>query len=386
MPWFAKHILHLATPITIFSNGSGDTTYDYVLILCIAVISALATIVWSLLDRRRAHYQTLYQWLRYGVILTLGSQMLSYGIDKVIPLQFGALDFSRLFEPLGEMSPFSLLWNFMAASRPYTIAVGSIELLGGILLFLPRFTTLASLISLASMANVFVLNMCYDVPVKLFSLHLGLMAAFLLLPEAPRLLNVFVSNRPAIPPLHAPLSRNPRIHRVAFILQVVLGVLLLSTMTFLSLRTYSRLEADRAVHGPLYGVWNIDELNVTGDPAGSLFTPKLLQEMKIPAAKDRWQRLVFQNPERAFIQLANGTLDFVKSNVDLKSNSLSLSDSDDVTWKCVFSLQTSDPRQMQLQGTVNGLSVTAKLHREDETRFILITRGFHWINEYPFSR
>src|SRR5262249_33197169 len=28
LPWIAQHVLHLAHPITVFSNGSGDTTYD----------------------------------------------------------------------------------------------------------------------------------------------------------------------------------------------------------------------------------------------------------------------------------------------------------------------------------------------------------------------
>src|ERR1700721_1613720 len=31
IPWIGDHILKLKTHITIFSNGSGDTTYDYVL-------------------------------------------------------------------------------------------------------------------------------------------------------------------------------------------------------------------------------------------------------------------------------------------------------------------------------------------------------------------
>jgi hypothetical protein len=26
------------------------------------------------------------------------------------------------------------------------------------------------------------------------------------------------------------------------------------------------------------------------------------------------------------------------------------------------------------------------LHRTDETKFLLKSRGFHWINEHPFNR
>ena len=45
VPWVAQHWLHLAQPITIFSNGSGDTTYDYVKVLCFLVLAAVATII-----------------------------------------------------------------------------------------------------------------------------------------------------------------------------------------------------------------------------------------------------------------------------------------------------------------------------------------------------
>src|ERR1051326_2811797 len=58
VPWSASHILRLSQPITIFTNGSGDTGYDYVKALCLLMIAALAAIVWSVLDQKRQHYRT----------------------------------------------------------------------------------------------------------------------------------------------------------------------------------------------------------------------------------------------------------------------------------------------------------------------------------------
>jgi len=388
VPWVGQHILHLAKPITVFSNGSGDTTYDWVLLLCFLAISAMATLLWSFLDRRRANYRTLHQWLRLLIVLSLGAEMLSYGWDKAIPLQFGSLNFSRLSEPLGEMSPAMLLWNFMAASKPYTIAAGLVEVLGGVLLFVPRLTTLGALVSVGAMANVFALNMSYDVPVKLLSFHMGLLAAFLLLPELPRLFNVFVLNRPAAPPATVPLSSQGWLCRAALLLRLSVGVFLCCMLFYFSHRTYAqqRQQAQTASSFPLYGVWSVDEFTVSENPATSLFTPKLLQDLKIPAWKDRWERLVFHTPDSAAIQLSTGALDHVTPQLDLKSNSLVLTDPDDKDWHCNFAVQTPSPHQLRLQGTVNGLTVAAKLHREDEGRFLLTHRGFHWINEYPDFR
>ena len=45
---------------------------------------------------------------------------------------------------------------------------------------------LGALIALCDMTHVFMLNMTYDVPVKLFSFHLMLMALFLLAPDFQR--------------------------------------------------------------------------------------------------------------------------------------------------------------------------------------------------------
>src|ERR1043165_8199931 len=51
MVWIAKNILHLPYPITVFTNGSGDTTYDYVVIFFISVVSLAVTVAWSIGDR-----------------------------------------------------------------------------------------------------------------------------------------------------------------------------------------------------------------------------------------------------------------------------------------------------------------------------------------------
>src|SRR5215469_8195304 len=58
VPWVSNHILHLS--ITNFTNGSGDTTFDYLKMVCLLLAAAVGTLIWSALDRRRAHYTRLY--------------------------------------------------------------------------------------------------------------------------------------------------------------------------------------------------------------------------------------------------------------------------------------------------------------------------------------
>src|SRR3569833_367619 len=63
IPWIGKHILHLSYDITTFTNGSGDTTYDYVILLFLTVMAFIGCIIWTLIDRKRNSYNALYYWL-----------------------------------------------------------------------------------------------------------------------------------------------------------------------------------------------------------------------------------------------------------------------------------------------------------------------------------
>jgi hypothetical protein len=110
--------------------------------------------------------------------------MFLYGLAKVIPLQMPFPYLTRLLEPYGNFSPMAVLWSSIGASTSYEIFAGCAETLGGILLLTPRTTTLGAMVCLADMIQVFMLNMTYDVPVKLFSFHLILFSLLLLAPDA----------------------------------------------------------------------------------------------------------------------------------------------------------------------------------------------------------
>jgi hypothetical protein len=193
VPWFGRTFLGLS--ITTFTNGSGDTTYDYVRVLCMGLLAIVAAVVWSLLDRRSS-YRTLHAWSRIWLRYALAMTMLTYGVVKVIKLQFPTPGPGVLTQTYGESSPMRLLWTFMGYSTAYTFFVGAAELLAALLLFFRRTTTLGALVAAAVMANVAMLNLCYDVPVKLGSLHLLLLAGVVLAPDARRVADLLLFNRP----------------------------------------------------------------------------------------------------------------------------------------------------------------------------------------------
>lgn len=85
--WTAAHIFRVAHPRLYTDSGSGDKTLDWVLAFCLLVFAVLATAIWSALDRRRKNYVTLHKWFRLSIRFALASQMMVYGMAKVVPLR-----------------------------------------------------------------------------------------------------------------------------------------------------------------------------------------------------------------------------------------------------------------------------------------------------------
>lgn len=370
VPWVAQHWLRMAHPITTFTNGSGDTTYDYVKALCFLIIASVATIVWSVWDRKRENYARLHHWLMLYVRLTLGVTMLSYGAAKVIKAQFPDLSLARLLQPYGDSSPMGLLWTFMGASRPYNVFTGAVEMLGGSLLFIPRFTTLGALVCIGAMGNVFILNMSYDVPVKLYSFHLLVLAIFLAAPDLRRLVDLFIFRRKVQLAVNPPLFKRKWANRGLLGGQLLLGVYFATTFVYGAHQSSAVYNAK----SPLYGIWVVDEFSMNGQVRPVSLTDQL-----------RWNRVIFDNAYELSVQSIDGARNRYRSRIDLKQGKITFVKRDNPTHSADFTFSRPQPGLLTLEGEMEDQRIGVKLHRVPEPAFLLNTRGFHWINEYPYN-
>ncbi len=109
VPWIGENILHLPYAITIFQNGSGDTTFNYVQVLIFFVLSIVISLSWTLFDYKRINYKKLSGWLKILIRYYLAYHMLSYGLVKVFYLQFPFPSAFTLSETYGESSPMRLI-------------------------------------------------------------------------------------------------------------------------------------------------------------------------------------------------------------------------------------------------------------------------------------
>jgi uncharacterized membrane protein YphA (DoxX/SURF4 family) len=380
--------------------GSGDTTWNYVQVFDFAILAVALTLLWTLASwcwsrlRRRSQrgYPLLFAWLWVYVRFYLAQMMIVYGSFKVIKLQFSYPGPDTLLHTYGESSPMHLLWTFMGASDGYTWFAGAGEMLGGLLLCTRRTALLGALVSFAVMLNVAALNFCYDVPVKLFSAHLVLMSLFVMAPDLPWLARVFVLGRADRARGYTPLVRRRWLDRT------LAGVRTLIVLTFVGVTLYQSYQTSMTYgqaspEPPLYGLWEVEEFALDGKTRPPLTTDAV-----------RWQRVTFNKgstfrrmkpvkPSLSVINMPGKNVLFAQCEVDEEKKTITLiqggtapprvlryreleSEVIEVTGELVFVADGKrGPRQMKV-----------RLRHYGPDKFLLSSRGFHWINEMPYNR
>ena len=246
--------------------------------------------------------------------------------------------------------------------------------MGGALLIIPPLATLGALVTIAAMGNVFMLNMAYDVPVKLFSFNLIIMAVFIALPDAERLLNVFVLNRATTPAAPRPLFNRLRLNDAMRWLQLILLAVFLGFSLFQSWQQAQSFYA-ALVPAEIHGIWTVNDYTEYGQARPPLLTDA-----------NRWQRVIFEYSNRVGVQFMDAPSQRYGMMLDSSSRTIKLTSRDDPEWKGFLTYQVSPPNSLILKGDLAGHPVEMKLQRKDLSTFRLLNRGFHWVSEAPFNR
>jgi hypothetical protein len=187
------HVRETLVPV----NGSGDTSYAYAQLCLFLTLAAVSALVWTILDRNRPNYERGAFWLRQIVRYYVAMAALSYGIIKLFVLQMPFPTISNLATPLGDFLPMRFSWLFIGYSTPYEFFSGAMEFTAGLLLLYRRTVTAGLFAATGAFLNVVMINIAYDVPVKLYSSHLLIGCLFLLAWDARRLVGFLFLNRGA---------------------------------------------------------------------------------------------------------------------------------------------------------------------------------------------
>lgn len=349
-----------------------------------AAIALLLTLGWSVIARRVRDHKTLAPWLWVAARIFLAGVMFSYGFAKVIPTQFSPPFLGRLLQPLGEFSPMGILWTFMGSSVAYTIFAGASEVLGGLLLCFRRTATLGALVTAGVMANVLAMNLCYDVPVKLYAGYYLIMAAAIALPDARRLMDVLVLNR-ATPARD--LSR-PFASTSLNVLATVLTIAWIADTAYTNSKR--GLERHRQSVGSRLAYANQGVYEIESFERDGVVLPPLLTD------ESRWRRLVVESESLAIVHSMTGAMRGFGLVLDAEAKTLDLTPRPPRTPdgaalegpspRYSFRYEESEPGRFRFEGEFEGSRIVFVALRKTRDDFLLTSRGFHWISEDPFNR
>ena len=363
--WIALHVLHLGV-LEIRDDGSADTTAAWLQLGWSLALAVVGGVVWALADRRRrndrlAALGRLY--LRYAV----GLVMITFGLVKLMAIQFPPLTSMRLFQRIGDQSPMGLLWTFTAYSRAYNWFAGGLELAGALLLLFRRTVALGAFLTLAAMTQVVLLNFCYDVPVKTLAVHLWLAALVLLWPALRRLLRVLTT---ADAPVVAIRRRRLRIAAVTAHLAFVAFVL------GAQLRGLSAFKATFLGGTPpaLSGAWHVERFVRDGRPIDG-------------ADPTGWRRVGFDHGELV-VQLGSDAIGGrYRATADESAQTLAVrAEPDDGRAPVTLRYRLLVGGEVELAGTLDGRPVQALMRKLDTSDMVLVSRRFHWISETYYNR
>ncbi len=360
-PWFAQHILRHSYDYSIFTNGSGDTTYDWITLFILVAVAFLGCIVWTISDSKRKSYDTCYYWLTVVIRFYVAFMLMNYGVIKLVHGQMPPPSLSKLMRPLGEFSPMGLAWTFLGFSKGYNIFMGIVEILAVLLLF-RRTMVLGACITLATSVNIMTINYFYDVPVKMISTALFLLSLFLLLPYMKTFVALFLQGKYG----QLPVPRKPKMDKIwkergVLIFKIAI-LAIFGIQQVVGLSTRQKMIDHYMKKSPLYGIYQIDN--------------DIQKRATIP---NDWSFLIFENDGRVTIRDRYYQAKYEEAKIDTDEKTVSLN-------HFTLDYEIMPSGDIILKKVWDGKMELVKLTKLHSEELELMKRGFNWIQEYPYNR
>lgn len=339
-------------------TGSGDTLARWLQMLGVVMISALLGLSWSI-DRTRTNDEAVADFARDYARLGLSVAMVVYGASKTFGFQMPLLNDVLAGGTYAESSPMGLLWRFMGFSPFYQHFAGALELGGGLLLTTRRTTTLGALVSIAALTNVVLVNFCFDVPVKLYSSLYLLTALFLAWPDVLKLLAFLLLRISPVPRDES--AKYLTGWRVRWVRRAVFPLAAISAL-----------------------VHTVGEMNSDGHQTPVTTSMKGVYVPLSQSPATLWSRVsltgnflrvdTFDHSKIA----GRYTPDEGKHLLHFKSFDQPPVESD-LHWDAAGD-------DVHLSGNLGGKEIDLHLRNTKPSEGLLMTRGFHWVQEFPLNR
>lgn len=367
-----ESVFGLSENLDTVSTGSGDGVMAYLSLFLGLLVSLLATLIWSIVDQARSNYVKLQFWFLSTLRVLVAIFMLLYGFAKVFLIQFRTPSLTKMVQTVGEMSPMGLAWTFMGFNPIYTIFTGLLEVVAGLLLIFRPSKTLGAILTVGVMGHVAMMNLCFDIPVKIFSLHLVLMGLILLVADRKRIAGLIGRlNKVAIEPEYHPIAIPIR-KTINKIKAFAIGFILLG-ICFFGFVIQREYRKDQNLRDEHYGIYEIEDFTRTSSTTLDTLNG------------DTWKYIIMERIAKANIKTKDSlhAYHFI-INLEEEAATVYKKDADSIAPN--FRISKVSDRIYKLDGTIENDSISFKMKQMDLDKFPLISTGFRWVNETPFNR
>jgi hypothetical protein len=358
VPFFSKVFRIVPYDIVTFENGSGDTSYNWVLLLLILILAIIGSVIWGIFFAKDTNYDRLNYWFMVALRFYVATALIDYGMIKIWKMQFPYPSPYRLMQNYGESSPMGLAWTFLGFSKGYNIFMGIAELLAA-LLFWRRTVTIGAIITLMTTANVMAINYFYDVPVKILSSTLFLMTLYILLFNLKDLLLFFFTRNPVALSIQKSYRFSKRYLNIGLLSLKYLVIFFSLVVTAYFTNDAYNQDFNLPKHR-LFGYYEISSSDST----------------------NRWRKINFIYNDLLRSYNSNGTTSTFSVEIDSLKGQIKLSNvvSKDSIYQFLYKMHL-DTLRLSEKSKNKELILIRK--RTSNTR--LMTRGFHWVNETPYN-
>lgn len=371
-----ENLFHIKKVLNMEGYGSGDTSYSWAEFYTIIILSLIASLIWTAFDRKPKGSTALVYWLHNLIRYNLIFVAFIYGVIKLFGLQMPFPSLSQLATPLGDYLPMRMSWLFIGYSEPYQFFSGMMELTVGFLLLYRKTIPLGLIVGLGVFMNVFVLNMCYDIPVKLYSMQIVICCIFLLAIDIKKYINFFILNKPTIPTTGYNYRFTKKWQRIGRIVLKSAFILLALGLTFYD--SVMRYQESKTV-----------ETNSISPGVYNIKTFKKNNEIIAVDANDSlsWKDFIFEKEKFGSINTRDTLFrvrygrGYFNYRID-KSEQITAfktSQNDTITL-FVMKYKFIDKKTLQLQGVFKKDTLYYELVKSVK-KFPLADRPFHWISE-----
>jgi hypothetical protein len=367
--FFDSHVFHLGFLPASHSLYFSDNHFGLIITLAILVISVLITVPWTFFDKANANYNRLYFWFCNYLAYYIFLAMITYAVEKVIPIQAPYPNAAQLMSRLGSFRKWELLFLFMGASPAYCMFCGWLELIASTLILFNRTRVLGGLLLIAVLTQVVGFNIFYNNSIILLSSILLVATLFIMARALPKLYRILVKLQPVSLAEYRYSFTTPW-KRYTVILLCLLPVWKVYAITVKSWKYYSVVEHNRQAQR-LYTVTKFSEQN---DTVQSSATDTI-----------RWKYVIFFDyGARSRTMMKYDMQEKTKSyrySWDTVKHTLLLVDKKDTLHKNTFTYTGSVNGALELKGVWQGKGIIMGLKNMPVDSLTLVKDNFLFMQE-----